>query len=139
MAFINKDDILNIIESRDLEEITKGDDTIIEEEILNALELVSEKLRNRYDLDYEFNLTGTDRNRQLLKQSVSIAMFYISERIPTNFMPESRQEAFDRAESWLLEVDEGKRNVNLRQLDAENQVGFPLRWGSTTLRTNKRY
>lgn len=139
MAFIDLSDLQDYMEADEIDQITDGDNTIIEEIISDAEEFVAEKLRNRYQIENEFQKTGTDRNGQLKKQTVAIALMYVSERIPTNFSSEARVEAYERAEKWLKEVSSGMRQVTLEEIDSENQTGFSIRWGSGSKTENYRY
>ena len=54
-------------------------------------------------------------------------------------LPESRELAFERAEAWLKEVQDGKRETTLTQLDAANSVGYKITFGSKPKNTNNFY
>lgn len=130
MSFLIKDDLLSYMESEEIEQITDGDDSIIDTVIQDSEEFGAELLRQRYDVPFEYAKTGTDRNSQLLKQLTAIAIFYLSERLPTNILPEARFLAYERAEKWLNDVAKGFRMVNLKQISPETQTGFHIRYGN---------
>jgi phage gp36-like protein len=134
-----KDDILNYIDSDDLQQITESDDSIIDVSILDAEQIGSEYLINRFDIDFEYSQTGTARNSSLLKHLTAIALFFLFERLNTNILPESRSGAYDRAIQWLKDVRDQKIQTNLKEKTApENEKGFGIRWGSTEKQINTK-
>lgn len=139
MAFINRTDCESAMEPDEIDQIIDGNSTVLDDAIADAEELASEMLRPRFNLDIELAKTGTDRNRQLVKQMVAIAVFYISERLVSNVQPESRLEAFERAEKWLSEVSRGMRQTDLTSIDEEGQVGYRIKWGTGKVKQNNDY
>ena len=130
MAFIEESDLLVYITQRDLDQITEEDPVVIDESIKDSLEYAAEMLRHRFDMIAEFAKVAPNRNRQLLKQTIAVAIFYINERIPTDILPESREMAFERANDWLKEVQEGKRQTTLTPIDEEAGTGHNISYGS---------
>lgn len=127
--FLTKADLLNYMEQDEIDQITEGNDAIVDEVIKDALEYAAEKLRQRYNIENEYAKTGEDRHRQLLKQTTAISLMYLSERLPTDILPEARELAYDRAVSWLDEAGNGKRMLTLEPRNDEEQEGWALRWG----------
>lgn len=132
MAFITQTDLEVYIDQIELDQISNGNTNVIPEAIKDAEEYSAEMLRQRYDMAVEYAKTGDDRNRQLLKNTTAIAIYYINQRIPTNVQPEARAIAYEDAVNWLKEVAAGLRMVDMEQLDAENSKGYAIRWGSKT-------
>lgn len=136
---VTKTDILNYIDDADLEQITGGDDSIIEFCTRQAETTAREYLQNRFDIDFEFSQTGTDRNESLLKHIIAIALFFMFERLNTNVLPEARASAYDRAVNWLKDTRDQKIQSNLKELTApENEKGFGIRWGSNVRQINTK-
>ena len=136
MAFIEEADLLNYIDERELGQITDESVTVIPEAVKDAIEYMSEMLRHRFDMAVEFAKVSPDRNRQLLKQTIAVTLYYINERIPTNVLPESREIAFENANNWLIQVQKGERQTDLTPIDAEEGVGHNISFGSHTKNSN---
>ena len=136
MTFVTQSDIEIYIDPDELAQIVDTNVNVVPEAISDSEEYVAEMLRNRFDIVLEFAKIGTERNRQLLKQTVAIAIFYINERLNTDVLPESREFAYERAVEWLKSVQEGHRQTTLEQLDPENQRGFTIRWGNKSDNSN---
>ena len=139
MAFIDQDDLELYIDSDELAQITDGNVDVIPEAIAEAEEYVAEMLRQRFDMAAEYALVDAARNQTLVKNVVAIALFFINERLPMNILPEARGFAYERAEDWLKQVAKGERMTSLTQLDADNQKGWPIRYGTTKAGTTNKY
>lgn len=139
MAFIDKTDINRYLEDETTDQITDGNDTIVDEAILDAEDRVREKISPRYDMAVEFAKTGTDRNRSLMKHTINLAIYFLFQRLYTNVIPEGRGIAMEEAEQWLDDVYNGRLNVDLATVDEANEKGWPLRWGSATKKGNQSY
>ena len=136
MAFIVETDLEKYIHPDELAQIVDSDATIVPEAIKDAIEYAKEYLRNRFDVEVDFAKESPDRNRQLLKQTIAVCIFYINERIPTNVLPESREFSFERANDWFKSVQDGKRQTTLTPIDAVEKTGENIIWGSKTKNTN---
>ena len=136
MAFFDRTDMEVYMEAQDIDQIIDGDTTIIPEVIASSEEFVAEKIRQRINVDSEFAKTGNDRNKQLLKQTIAVSLFYLCERLPTENIPEAREAAYERALDWLNDVGSGHRMTTLDKVDEDSKTGYSIRWGSGTLRTN---
>jgi phage gp36-like protein len=132
MAYIDRTDLETYMEAIEIDQIIDGDPTIVDSVIADSEEFCAEKLRQRFDTVAEYAKIGVDRNRQLLKAVVSVSLFYLSERLVTNNIPENRFLAYDRAVEWLEEVASGKRMTDLDPIDADSKTGWNIRWGSKT-------
>jgi hypothetical protein len=139
MAFIEQTDLERYIDPDDLEQIIDDDSTVVPGAIEDGEEFVKEKLRQRYDVDAEMAKSAPNRHRQLLKQTIAVVLFYISERLPTDVMPESRGQAYERAVDWLNECASGKRMASMETIDDENQVGLSIRYGKSSTTNNNHY
>lgn len=137
MAFIEQTDLERYIDPDDLIQIVDGDATVVPGAISDGLEFVKEMLRQRYDVEFEMSLTGANRNASLLKQSIAVVLFFVSERLPTDTMPESRGMSYDRAVDWLKQCASGSRMPNLKEL--ENNTGVSIRYGNTSTSKNNHY
>lgn len=130
MPFLDKTDLLNYIDSVQLEQLTGGDDDIITDAILDAEETLKECLSPRFDMSTELTKTAGDRNRSLLRNAIHIAIYYLFTRIPSNITPESREVQFIQATEWLRKAYKGEIDVALAENDATNKQGYSIQWGS---------
>lgn len=132
MAFINKADVSRYLDVSTIDQLTDGNDTLVDEAILDAQDRVEEIIQARYDMNAEFAKTGTARHRSLLKHTINITIYFLFQRLYTNVIPEGRIEAWEQAEIWLRDVFAGRVMVDMDKLDETNEQGWPLRWGSNT-------
>lgn len=139
MAFIDRTDLERYIDAGSLDQILDGSTTIVPEAAEEAVEFMSEKLRQRYNTTAEFALTGANRNKSLLKQCIVITLYYVNQRIPTSVVPESRAQDYEDALLWLKEVSTGQRMLTLEENDPDNQVGFPVRYGNRATKQNDNF
>jgi len=139
MAFIDQNDLERYIDPADLTQIVDGDPFVIPGAIDDGIEFAKEKLRQRYDVEFEFSQTGVDRKRQLLKQTVAVVLYYICERIPTDVLPENRTISFEHAVEWFDQCASGKIMPDMKTLDDENQVGLAIRYGQGSPQNNNHY
>jgi len=116
------------MDAQELEQITNGDDNLLEIYIDDGMGYVAEMLAQRFKVFDEFDKTGSDRNRSLLRNTISIVLFYLSDRIPANMRPESRELAYDNAKEWLTQVASGERQTTLEKI--EPTQGLAITWGS---------
>jgi phage gp36-like protein len=128
--FIDKSDILNYIDEDTLDAITGSDDAIITSAISDSEELVSDYLKHRFIIADDLAKTAGDRNRSLVKCVVSLSIFNIFERLPSNVVPEARQESYDRAITWLKDIQKGTLDVNLTRKDP--QQGYNIKFNPGT-------
>jgi phage gp36-like protein len=128
--YLERADLEIYMEAEEIDQIIDSNANIIPAVISDALEFCREKLIQRYNIDAEYLLAGPARNGQLVKQSTAVALFYLSERLNTNYQAESRFNSFQNAEKWLKEVSKGERNLNIVEIDAVEKSGYPVVFGA---------
>lgn len=129
MAFIEKSDLENYVTPEDLNQITEGDELIIAAAIDDAIEHISEKLRQRYDVLSEFAKTAPNRHRTLLKHTVAVCLYFLCERIAFDQLPENRVVSFKNANKWADECASGTIQPSLQQLENPER-GISIRYGT---------
>ena len=139
MAFIQQNDLERYIDPEDLNQIIQEDSCIVTGAISDSIEFGKEKLRQRYDVDFEYLQTGTERKRQLLKQTIAVCLYYICERLPTDILPENRTISFDHACDWFKQCASGMIMPDLKTLDDESQIGLSIRYGNSSIKRNNSY
>jgi hypothetical protein len=147
MSFLNKEELQTSIYQFQIDQITEGDDTIIETGIATAIEEVKSYLdinnqrknsdgRLLYDTQAIFNASGEDRNSLILAHTKTVAIWHIIQLCNADVIYENVKERYDRAISWLRDLASGKVNLStLPQLDPEGEnpaANLPFRMGSRT-------
>jgi hypothetical protein len=145
--FLENEELQSSIYQFQLDQITEGDDTIIEMAIASAIEEVRSYLdinnqrknsdgRLLYDVTAIFGAVGAERNALILAHTKTIAIWHVIQLCNADVIYESAKERYDRAVSWLRDLASGKVNVStLPQLDPEGEnpaANLPFRMGSRT-------
>ena len=107
MAFILKTDILKAIRSEDLEQITRGDDTVVDYGIDVAISEITSYISEHYNTALIFSQTGTSRHALLLNFGVDIAVYIIVSAVLPGQDLEDRRARYKRALDWLKELNKG--------------------------------
>lgn len=129
-----------------LEQITEGDDTIIETAIEVAIEEVRGYLtanfkhefndgRLVYDTEAIFNATGTDRNALILQLTKTVAIWHVVELCNADIIYQQAKERYDRALKTLKMILSGEMTIgSLPTVDNSNtgndDENLPFRFGS---------
>lgn len=144
--FLQKDELNSKSYAYILEQITEGDDTIIEEGINAAIEEVKSYLtpnnkqawldgRKVYDAEGIFNATGNDRNALILSFTKNIAVWKIIELCNADMLYEKQRELYDRAINYLDKLSKGQVTISiLPSIDPTSAIASkqPFRYGSRT-------
>ncbi len=86
--------------------ITRGDNSLVNEYINEAMAFVQSKLSTKYDMIGEFAKTGTNRNVLLVKYVKDIAAYFTY--AATETMPAKRAKAYDDAVEVLNQALKGQ-------------------------------
>lgn len=107
MPFIAKADLAPYITQDDLDTVSQGDDTYIDDAIKVAEAEAKNYLRVRYDVDTIFAETGNDRDPVVKEKVIDIAIFKLHKALPTNQVPEKRVFLYESALDWLEKAAKG--------------------------------
>lgn len=134
MPFIEKSDLLPYIDQDQLDLVSQANDSYIDEAINNAIAQVSSSLRTRYDVDDTFSKTGSERDREVLENTIDIALFKLYKSSSTNMIPQHRQFLYESALKWLRDVVKGAIAINIKVAQDEdgNETAPNVIWGSNT-------
>ena len=134
MAFLGKDDLTAVILLDELEEITRGDDTMVTAALDSSIEEMKAFLHDSYDVDDIFGKTGSDRHALLVRYGCDIAVYFLIARNQAGQELEDRRDRFDRAVRWLKEVQKSETYSNLKRRveTAQKHIVF----GSNPKRSN---
>ncbi len=120
-------------------EITRNDDSIIDDAIDTAIDEIKGYLR-KYDLDACINNVAPDnRNKKLLSVCKDLAAWYLIHLCNVNIDYDKRRDLYDNAVMWLSGVQKGNIVPEL-SLPAVNeatpQANQSVKWSSNTKRNN---
>jgi phage gp36-like protein len=117
------DATLNVIHQADVENLARAE--------RYAQEEVSSYLRSGYDIAQAYQKEGDDRNEQLIMITCDIALYHLVAWLPKRIGFEIREIRYNRAISWLKDVQAGKATPDLPTLtnDQGEDIGNPVRYG----------
>lgn len=134
MAFISKDDLKLSILIDELDEITRGDDTIITAAIDSAQGEMRTYLYDSFDVDTIFSQTGANRNAMLVNLMADMAVYLLVASVQAGQDLEDRRARYKRATTWLKEVQDTKNYADLPRRTETEQTHFLF--GSNSKRNN---
>ena len=129
--FLDKSELKTATYQYILEQITEGDDTIIEFGISAGIEEVKSFLtpnnkhewldgRKMYDSNAIFSATGIDRNPLILQLTKTVTIWNIIQLCNADMIYEKEKEKYDRAIDYLKLLASGKVTISsLPTLDPE--------------------
>ena len=129
--FILKTDLPSTIYGYQLEQITEGNDDIVNVAMAAAEEEIRSYLsgnnkiewndgRLKYDVNAILTATGSSRNALILKHGVTITKWWIVELCNADVIYEQTKERYDRAINWLKQLASGEVNLStLPTIDPE--------------------
>jgi hypothetical protein len=142
--FLKQEDLPSSIYGYQLEQITEGNDDIIdiamaaaEEEVRSYLTGNNKKEwldgRLQYDVDAILSAQDDARNALIVKHTVTITKWWIVDLCNADVIYEQTKERYDRAIDWLTKLAEG--DVTLSNLptidnDTEDNERQPFSFGS---------
>ena len=108
MSYIDRSDVLKVIGVDQLGQLEDGYPTLIADLAPTAESYIANHIKDRYQLEVEFALTGFDRDPQLVLLSASIVAFYAYRQVASDQMPEITNTAYHEAIRTLEKVQRGK-------------------------------
>lgn len=130
-TFITKENYKTYVHDKRLNMIIQEDDTLLDDAEETAESVIKDALYSRYDVDAIFDEIGTARHRTVVKWTISLALYYLYERIPDKLTPDRVIKNYDDTLNWLQDIADGKKSVNLPQLTKEDGgLKTKFRWGS---------
>lgn len=121
--FLTKEDLGSTMYGYQLEQITEGNDDIVDMAMAAAEEEVRSYLsgnhkkewldgRLRYDVDAILSASNDARNALILKHTVTITKWWIVELCNADIIYEQTKERYDRAVDWLKQLASGKVSLS---------------------------
>lgn len=131
MQFLIKTDFESLMKVYDLEQLTAGDDTLLDLSELAAIHEMQSYLVDRYNVaDIFVPPTGTEKHPLIKMYLIDMVLYHLHSRIARRDMPQHRENRYNIALQWLRSVAEGELNPNLPlRIDDEKEV-MNFRMGS---------
>ena len=127
--YINKEDLKTVLYSYQVEDITDGDDTIVEQAIEAAQEEVKSYLINTYDIEAEF--AESNKNKLLVEITKDLALWQLVRLANVDVIYDKAKSRYDRAIEWLKKVNKGEITPSLQKYEnPEGDEGKRIRFGS---------
>jgi phage gp36-like protein len=132
MAFISKTDLGSKILLAELDQITGGDDNLINQAIDSAQAEMRSHLYDWYDVETIFSKTSTERNQLLVDLLSDMAIYRLVARVQAGQDVEDRRARYKRAIDWLKlatkpanSADKIYPDLPLRETGtAENKINY---------------
>lgn len=130
MNFLVSTDFEKQIKADQLDTITGGDSTLLDEVETDAISEMTSYLRQRYNTALVFSQTGPDRFPVLVLYLVDMCLYHLHSRINPRKVPDLREKRYDMAIHWLQKVSAGKLSPDLPEPD---DTSDDIRWGSNEM------
>lgn len=120
MAFLSAEDMGQVIYDYQIDQITEGNDIVVEQALLAAEQetrgYLAPNMNSRasydgrplYDVATIFAATGTDREPIIVQHAVTIAKWHLIHLCNADVLYERAQSNYDRATAWLVRVAKGE-------------------------------
>lgn len=121
MAFLTETDYATLIKDAALNQVTQGNQGIVDECELMAQQEMESYLNQRFDVASIFDATGDDRNRLIVMYLIDITLYHLHSRITPRNIPEIREDRYNTAIVWLSKVAKGELTPRLPRLENEDE------------------
>jgi len=137
MDILTMDDLLSVIEENILEDVTGGDETVLDAAEIAAIGEMTGYLDIRNDASkcFDRDLSG-DYNgiNTVIQKLVDITLFNAHAKVMPHNVPELREKRYNNAINWLEKVSSGFISPKLPVKDEDPTT--PLRFGNSSTPQN---
>jgi phage gp36-like protein len=138
MSYLSNSDFQKSIKDHRLQQIIDSD---LEEEVAllayasdTAESIIRDYLNSRYDVDAIFAKSGNQRDKQVTRWMLMIAIYVIYDRIEDDMVPERVIKNYDDTLKHLVSICDGRVEAVLpRKKDDEDNPKTKFRWGSNRM------
>ncbi len=106
MQFLNRTDLLSLIDEATLTTISDNNTVYIDESEARAIDEMTAYINSRYDILKVFD-TEQPRNNLVVMYLCDILLYHLHARIMPDNIPELRVKRYDTAIQWLDKVADG--------------------------------
>jgi phage gp36-like protein len=140
MDFILKEDYATRVSTSIIDQITGGDDELLNDAEKDAGALITDRLSDKYNVQAELAFTGDERDRSLMRWMISLSLYYIYARVPDEEIPERVIKDYDDTLKELDKIAGGRYGCSLqRNTTADGETATSIRMGSNNPRTHNPY
>jgi len=129
--FINKIDYSMAIRLAAVEQMTGGDDTLVDA-ASDAAEAEMRSILKGFDVDVIFTATGEDRHKLLLRFCIDMAIYHLFALARPGVDATDRRARYERAVEWLIDVRDGKVASTLPSVEVPTDTGVHYTEGIKT-------
>lgn len=126
MAFIAKTDLTKYILLDELDEITRQDETVIDQAMAAAEAEMRTYLYDSYDVDTIFGKSGSARNQLLVNLCSDIAIYLIVAGVQAGQDLADRLARYKRAIAWLKAAQKTEMYSDLERREEPKQQHFAI-------------
>lgn len=135
MAFIEKTDLYTKILEDELDEITRGDDSLILQAADSAVAEMRGYLFDTFEVDTIFSQTGENRHALLVDLGADITIYILVSRLQAGQSIDDRQQRYERAKTWLRQASKTEFYNDLPRRVETKQTH--ISYGSLPKRSNR--
>lgn len=131
MSYITKAELKTALYAYQIEDITEGDDTIVETAIEVAMEEIKSNLKAVYNIDEEFG--ATEKNKLLVEICKDLAVWHLIKLCNVDLIYENVKSRYDRGIAWLDKARKGQISPSLPVYTIEpgaEDTNSKMRFGS---------
>lgn len=136
-TFINYDDYRTRRTPRILDMLTGDSDSVLDITETEALSTITDRLGDKFDLAGELSKTGSDRNRSLMRWTLSLSIYILYSGVPDEQIPERVIKDYDDTIRELELIQQGRLSCSLKRLtNDDGSVKTRFRMGNNSPRTH---
>lgn len=136
MDFLTIEDMIGMIRSNRLDQITDEDDALVNDAINDAVAMVNNYLFQHFDTDQIFSQEGEQKDRKVTRWCKYLAIYYIYDRIEDELIPERVQKNYEHTMKTLEKIAQAKMPVDLPRRADKTPTETRTRWGSEPKRSH---
>lgn len=129
--FLSKSDLYQSLHEEIIDEITRQDNTLIEQCISTAVAEMKPYLSPVFDTGSIFAKTGTDRDPLLVTFAADIAVYNLVSTCPVGIDMDDKRARYKRAIDWLKQVQSQEIIPDLPRASTPPAQSV-IKWGSAT-------
>jgi hypothetical protein len=131
MSFLNKEDYFRKIKESILNQITGGNDDLLDEAETTAAGIITDMLSGNYNIAAELAKNGDARHENLKYWMLNLSAYLLYDRIPDNEVPERITNDFDATMDTLRKIAIGRTPTTLTPvIDGSGKTKRVFRMGS---------
>ena len=120
MSFLNKDDYYRKLDESIINQITGGNDDLLDNAETTAAGIITDMLSGNYNIAAELAKSGSSSHENLMLWMLNLSAYLIYDRIPDNEIPERVIKDFDDTMDTLQKIAIGRTPTTLTPVTDES-------------------